>query len=75
MRKIARSIVLYGLAVAALAYAGVTIREQARLDRVAAERDAAAELNRLNYLEWERQQRAIPVTRPMGKPLVGQRDA
>jgi hypothetical protein len=74
MRNMARRIVLLGASIAALTYAGLAVREQARLDRLAAERDAAAEQNRLNYLEWERQQRAIPASRPMGKPLPGQRD-
>lgn len=75
MRKIARSIVLLGISAAALAYAGGAIRENARLERLAAERDARAEQNRLSFIEFERQQRAIPAARPMGKPLAGQRDA
>lgn len=49
--------------------------ERARLERLAAERDARAEQNRLNFLEYERQQRAIPVYRPTAKPQPGQRDA
>ena len=75
MRTIARGLILFGVVLAALAYATSAVREQQRLDRLAAERDAAAEQNRVNYLEWERQQRAIPSGRPMGKSLPGQRDA
>lgn len=71
-----RTIVAIGLTLAAAYFGAGYVRDQARLERLAAERDVAAEQNRLNYLEWERQQRAIPVSRPMmGKPLPGQRDA
>lgn len=75
MRTIAQGIVLFGVILAGLAYATGAVREQQRLDRLAAERDANAEQNRVNYLEWERQQKAIPVYRPLTKPLPGQRDA
>ena len=75
MRTIARGILLFGVVLAALAYATSAIREQQRLDRLTAERDAAAEQNRLNFIEFERHKRAIPAPRPMGKPLPGQRDA
>lgn len=75
MRTIAQGIVLFGVILAGLAYATGAIREQQRLERLTAERDAAAERNRLNFIEFERQQRAIPVHRPATKPLPGQRDA
>jgi hypothetical protein len=63
------------LGVLGIAWGANALTEHMRLERLAAERDIAAEQNRLNFLEFERQQRAIPVGRPMGKPLPGQRDA
>lgn len=73
--RIALTVMAIGLA-AILAAAGASyVTEHQRLERLAAERDANAEQNRLNFIEFERQQRAIPAPRPMGKPLPGQRDA
>jgi hypothetical protein len=75
MRNLALGLVLFGLIVAGLGYATGAIREKQRLDQLTAERDAAAEQNRLDFLKYERQQRAIPVGRPTTKPGPGQRDA
>ena len=63
------------LALSGIVWGANALTERMRLERLAVERDVAAEQNRLNFIEFERQQRAIPTGRPDTKPLPGQRDA